>query len=142
MGSPANSSADFYSASFDRALAQLPLTPLEDSPVADRHEVLPTPDWLIEEKEVAALEDDQADSNRKRKRPPVDTAVDELPIIKNISQTDDLSTDHPAYAASKFGGIGAYLRNKREKLLVSSACAIGQSCGSYICASDKFRTQL
>jgi len=36
--------------------------------------------------------------------------------VKDVSQEDELYEGHPAYVASKFGGIGAYMQNKRMKL--------------------------
>ena len=141
MGSQADSSAEFGSSSFDRALAELPLSELEGPlpGLADNvaksvrfsndAEATPPPDWP-DENELAAFDEFEAEQSRKRKREAmVVEDVDEPQIKgssltnKDISQVDPMYEDHPAYVASKFGGIGAYLRHKREKLQVTRSSA-------------------
>lgn len=134
MGSQADSSAEFCSPSFDRALAELAMPELDEHappPLCDgrassirslpNDEPTPSPDWPDED-ELAAFDEFEAEQSRKRKREEEGPESDVEPRVgatsstKDISQVDPMYEDHPAYVASKFGGIGAYLRHKREKL--------------------------
>lgn len=134
MGSQVDSSAEFCSPSFDRALAELAMPELDEHappPLCDgrassirslpNDEPTPSPDWPDED-ELAAFDEFEAEQSRKRKREEEGPeGVDEPRVgatssTKDVSQVDPMYEDHPAYVASKFGGIGAYLRHKREKL--------------------------
>jgi hypothetical protein len=87
-----------------------------------------SPDWPNED-ELAMVDEIEAEYTRnKRKRgdgPGDEDDANDRPIVaeaseprgvKDISQEDEMYEGHPAYVASKFGGIGAYMQNKRMKL--------------------------
>lgn len=145
MGSQADSSSEFVSPSFDLALAELAIpemdVPMPVPPASVRFSdkvdagPTPSPDWnWPDEEELAALDEFEAGRSLKRKRKqdsvdPADIAKDEVrvegssSIGKDITQVDPMYEEHPgSYVASKFGGIGAYLRHKREKLYVYTSC--------------------
>jgi hypothetical protein len=134
MSSHTDSSAEFCSPSFDRALAELalpelgePPPPLPDHPASSvrflaNAQATPSPEWPNED-EMAAFDEFEAEQSRKRKREEV--APEDVKVLqgteassstKDVGQVDSKYEDHPAYVASKFGGIGAYMRHKREKL--------------------------
>lgn len=140
MSSPINSSAEFCSPSFERALAELPLTSINPSstPRASTSRTLPahrvenlstpSPNWPDED-ELAMVDDIEAEYTRKKRKRgdgrgdeddaddrPIAVEASDSRAIKDVSQEDELYEAHPAYVASKFGGIGAYMQNKRMKL--------------------------
>jgi hypothetical protein len=133
MSSPVNSSAEFCSPSFDRALAELPLTSIDTSFAAlastSNRNIKPNAinastssrEWPDED-ELAMVNEVEAEFERKKRKRDDDDGGAVLteafvpPAVKDISQEDGLYEGHPAYVASKFGGIGAYMQNKRMKL--------------------------
>jgi hypothetical protein len=136
MDSQAESfSSSFCSPSFEKALAELSLPQPDEQPIAsgsrtivpspEPNESYPFPDWPDEDElaALAAFEEGVHEPHLKRKRDETDDLGqsdvfdnESAGSERNIVVADVIYDNNPAYAASKFGGINAFLKHKREKL--------------------------